>query len=355
MIKDTIISKGRIFYLDVLRVIATFFVIIIHVAGFSLGDVEFKSIDWEIINIFYSLTSCAVPIFVMVSGALFLNPKKDISIEIIFKKYIFRILIVFIFWSLFYSLLSNINVVLHENIRVILPNLLESFFIGHFHLWFLYMIIGLYVTVPILKLIVSNKLICEYFILISIITVGVLPLIQKLELFEFTTVITKKMNLNLFLGFVGYFIAGFYFVNYQIEKKLKYSLLFLAVLSMIISVLSMSFLSINANNTVIGVYDNLNINTMLVASALFILVKEIFGFKLFKNSFIKLINEISNVSFGIYLIHVFYLSILFKLKLHLIINNTVISIICITFLVFLLSYLTVKVIRNIPYIGKRIT
>lgn len=70
-------KNTRSYNLDVLRIIATLMVIMIHVSGsfmIKMNDANFASF-------FGRISASAVPLFFMISGALFLEPNKDISIK----------------------------------------------------------------------------------------------------------------------------------------------------------------------------------------------------------------------------------------------------------------------------------
>lgn len=43
-----------------------------------------------------------VPVFIMISGAIFLNPDFDLSWEKLFKKYLRRIVVSYLIWQLIY-------------------------------------------------------------------------------------------------------------------------------------------------------------------------------------------------------------------------------------------------------------
>ena len=54
-------TGSRIAYIDALRTLACFAVVILHVAAFKTTDVSFKSHDWNVFMVFESLTNWAVP------------------------------------------------------------------------------------------------------------------------------------------------------------------------------------------------------------------------------------------------------------------------------------------------------
>lgn len=89
---------NRIAYIDWLRSIACFAVVVLHVSGgqewFSAKEVSF---EWTIFNLYDSLVRWCVPIFIMISGALFLNPEKEIGIHKLYvhKHFVFLHLLCF--------------------------------------------------------------------------------------------------------------------------------------------------------------------------------------------------------------------------------------------------------------------
>lgn len=70
-------EKRRTVYFDCLRVLATLGVIIIHVTSFNWGKVSVSSFDWQVLNFYNGIVRFAVPCFVMISGALFLERDVD--------------------------------------------------------------------------------------------------------------------------------------------------------------------------------------------------------------------------------------------------------------------------------------
>lgn len=99
-------SNNRVFYMDFLRVISMFAVIILHTASSKINSVDICGLNWQVLNFFDSATRWCVPIFVMISGILFLNPKKEISIGNIYKKYIPRLLVILFAWNFLYAIFS---------------------------------------------------------------------------------------------------------------------------------------------------------------------------------------------------------------------------------------------------------
>lgn len=145
---------NRVVYLDYLRLLATIGVVVIHVA---LSFVVFNKCEinttWMLVNVVESFVRWSVPIFLMISGVSFLCIKEELSYKTLYKKYILRLLIVYLFWNLFYYMCSCAAAYLRG---VPLPDpacLLTPF--GH--LWFLPMMVGIYMVMPLLRTIQNEN------------------------------------------------------------------------------------------------------------------------------------------------------------------------------------------------------
>jgi len=91
----------RIYYLDVLRVLATLAVVVLHVAADRwYGDVG--SFSWKVFTGYSGITRFCVPVFFMISGALFLQKEKQVPVKTNYTKYIFRLVIFLLFLAMVY-------------------------------------------------------------------------------------------------------------------------------------------------------------------------------------------------------------------------------------------------------------
>ena len=163
LIKDKIFIRGsRFYYFDYLRIFCSFFVILIHVSA-KYKRLEVNSYKMKIAYYYDGLSRFSVPNFFMISGALFLS--KNLSFQIIIEKYIKRIFIHLLLWSMIYSFTNgNISKLgLKKGIIQIIK--------GPFHLWYLLAIIGLYIIVPFAREIIKNKTLLFYLLLFNFIFV----------------------------------------------------------------------------------------------------------------------------------------------------------------------------------------
>ncbi|MBR0437044.1 MAG: acyltransferase family protein, partial [Clostridia bacterium] len=132
--------KERQICFDVLKIIATFAVVMLHVSAQHWFYVKLKTPEWRAFNLYDGSVRFPVPVFVMISGALFLSA--DRPLRQMYGKYILRIVTAFLFWSVLYAAISYVR-------GTALIEVLKEAIKGHYHLWYLYMIAGLYVIVPL--------------------------------------------------------------------------------------------------------------------------------------------------------------------------------------------------------------
>ena len=164
----------RILYLDILRIIAVIAVIVTHTAAQNWHEFAPTTGTWDVFNLFDSAVRFAVPLFCMISGALFLNPEKEVPVKKLYRVHIRRMVTAFIFWSLFYAAVYTVRY--HWSLQ----QFLYAFFSGSYHLWFLYMIIGFYVSVPVLRKIMKSRKLTDYFLCITLVYTFLIPVLFHL-------------------------------------------------------------------------------------------------------------------------------------------------------------------------------
>lgn len=155
--------KRRVFWLDVLRILSILAVVTIHVSVQNWDKVAASSDVNIVLATFDGISRFAVPVFVMISGALMLN--REIGALKCLTK-IGRLAIVWIFWCAFYAVMALVTGKGREAA-------LHDLIFGHFHMWFLPMIAALYLITPVLRYIAKNQRWCVVAIIaLLVISVG---------------------------------------------------------------------------------------------------------------------------------------------------------------------------------------
>lgn len=351
-------KQPRVLYLDLLRIGATFAIIMIHAAGQSWYDADIHSSVWKMLNVWESAARWAIPIFVMISGALFLDARKKIDIKRLYTKNIFRIFTAFVFWSLIYAIYTMLES--HPGKMGIAENLI----CGHYHMWFLFMIAALYMLVPVLRKITENESLMKYFLIISFVFnivlytlfYMILPLVPESKFRTVALFLMSDYN-DTKLYFVGgypfYFILGYYLSHLDAKKRTRILLYVLAFISFLATIAATTLATLSENKAFGGFYDSFTINIMFMSVGVFLFAKNLkcrVG-----QSCRKLIVKLSTYSFGIYLVHALILEILdntFGISTRLF--HTAVSVPGISVFVFIISAAISAVLHQIPVLKKYI-
>ena len=320
-------SPERIAYLDVLRLLATIAVIWLHVTCADFlsfaGDANYyQSLVYD------SLSRWCVPVFVMISGALFLRPEKRISLKGLYVKSIGRLVACYVLWALIYYFVFSYD---------------GAFSLGfllkpHFHLWFLRMLAFVYVLVPVLRLVAVNEKITLYCLIVWMVYLF-LGFWGRFDLFM----------LNPVIGYAGYFLLGYYLSQKTFSKKQVLLACLVGLAGLLVTVFGTYVLSEKGHQANERYFSYLSLNVAVMAMPVFIVVKQ-WSPKLGKK-ILGFSDLVRKDLFGVYLTHALWLPLV----------NTVafrhwcsplITIPLITVTVFLLSLALTKLIRLIPGLKK---
>lgn len=353
----------RIHYLDFLRVIAIFGVIIIHVASQGFSKSAISQNYWLGLNFWDSLSRICVPLFVMISGALFLNPERKIKIKHLFRKNIWRITTAYIFWNIFYAIYSFY---IQGAGRAAIFKILVS---GYSHLWFLPMIVGLYLIVPLLRKITASDKLCLYFLGLTFVFTILLPSIFSIyhvltNYYHFSAIINIFFNhLHKFiahfyfkftLGFTGYFVAGYYFSR-QKSQRFDFILYIFSFLCLASIILGTQLFSTIFHKPTLILYNYMSLPVFIASIGVFVLVKNLSSKVDWNQLFIKTyLTKLANLTFGIYLIHFIFVKPAISLFHQFYLNYSPISVPIISLLIFIASTIIVWLMSFIPWVNKHL-
>nr|WP_217906464.1 acyltransferase [Vibrio sp. JPW-9-11-11] len=135
-----------------LRCVAAIAVIAIHVLApyrQLLGVIPVD--EWASAVTINSLSRWAVPVFILISGALMLTDQRPFDLKYYLKRRVGKVLVPFLVWSLFYALLSGVSLSGYDA-SVTEQVLAESpWHATYYHLGFFYYFIPLYFLIPIFQ------------------------------------------------------------------------------------------------------------------------------------------------------------------------------------------------------------
>ncbi len=208
---------------DLIRTFAIILVIMLHAATEPITIANQMSpegvILWWTTNIYDSLARPAVPLFVMLSGALLLQPAKlEEPLSVFFKKRLNRIGLPFLFWGAAYFAWR-----VFVNGETLTANtILEGILTGpYFHFWFFYLLVGLYLLTPVLRVLVAyiKRRTFSFLLILWFLGTAIVPI---LSLFT-----DYRLNSNVFIltGWLGYFLMGAYSLKTRIYSAVLYAIL----------------------------------------------------------------------------------------------------------------------------------
>lgn len=333
-----------------IRVLACFMVVVIHVAGYGMEIMDPMTSDWMGRNLTVSAVRCAVPIFFMLSGVLFME--KEIPLKVLYEKYIARIVVAWSVWSAFYAAIDVIAYMKNNPFSV--NYFMQRFIEGHYHLWFLPTLFMVYIFLPVIQKLVKYCSVSDMKYLGVILLVG---LIGKETLTPFLdgaiwTGLWNNLKVPDFSCGMIYFVLGYYIYcnrnRIPGKKCLAVYGIGVGIMTGMNAVCSRVW-KMHATPT----NDYLNI-CVLVTSAAF------FGFLLYfarrnpaREKTVPAIRKLSDCTFGIYLIHTLFIEQVYR-RVGLVQGSfpAAVSIVLFSVLTFILSLIVVMFIRRIPLIGK---
>ncbi|TAE01168.1 MAG: acyltransferase [Bacteroidetes bacterium] len=342
---------NRLQHIDFIRIIACLMVLFAHTGELfyitPTGGVAENFTDF--VNIYGSFFRVPVPIFVVISGYLLL-PSKE-SQGVFYKKRFGRIVFPFLFWSFVYVLVSFLkNEYSSSQALVRAASIFVNFNWNSGHLWFVYMLLGLYLFIPVISpwASLADKSQKEFFLIIWGITLFFpyirtqIPNLLGEEFWnEFSTT-------YYFSGFIGYLLLGNY-IKEHLKMNLKRD--FLLGSTCILLGYAITFLVFKNQMTfaktliVLELSWRFNsINIALMVFGLFIMARH---FQISSVFVSKWITDISAFTYGIYIIHILVLGETFKI-LKQITPNPAILIILNGFFAFIICYFLLKIISFLP-------
>lgn len=209
---------------DHLRILAAFFVIFNHSVGQYYDKLDMHKASGVIGIMLFTLCKTAVPLFLMISGALLLDKAKVWDYKKTLK-YVIRALTWLVVWSLIYAVYQKQLTHIKD-----LPGVLRGMFMEKpvkTPLWYVYTLLGIYLTLPFISRMTAMFRNRDYIALLSLWFVfnSVLPTLNKVLTKQITTV--SYFQKNLFTGWVGFLILG-QFLWKNRERLCRFRYLFLA-------------------------------------------------------------------------------------------------------------------------------
>ncbi|QEC64938.1 acyltransferase family protein [Mucilaginibacter ginsenosidivorans] len=334
-------------WINNLKVISLFAVIVLHTASLLLMDFKNATLsDWFAADLYNALTRFAVPVFVMITGALLLH--REYEIGDFLKRRLSRIIWPFLFWSLVYigySLYDEEIVFTSDVWKNVLLVLHQLKYGAYYHLWYVYMLIGLYFIIPVVGRFVRAATEREilYFLVVWF---AVISFTQP-----YLSRFWPQVDVRYFTGYIGYLVLGHYLAFKELPgKRNTTGLVIFYFLCLAGIAVGTYFTTASTGNISTLMYEPLGPFIILYAAGIFLLAR-ITVYQI-PGSLIRIRDLIGNYSLGIYLCHALFLTLLGEWNPSYKLCNPYLSIPLTALVCSVLSFVLIFLLSKIPYIGK---
>lgn len=290
-------------YIDVLRCLATIAVVFYHCGPDSSSGI----LSYQLIEL---LLNWCVPIFLMITGSIFLCDDKEYTITEMWKRTA-RFLGIIVVWGLVYNVISltliegfSFKIIPKSLIMIICADTTYAY-----QFWYLYLLVGLYLVLPIIKpwmdtILAKSKPNAEiywYYIFILFVSI-IIPNILKIANY---TGSFWKGAFSIYSGFGFYLLCGAWIRRWGLQKIER--------LILLLSVIGIgSFIIYNFLNNVFEnnfcLYGYTTYFTWAVSVLLFDTVRKI-DFEKCNKKISLFFHLLSEYSLGIYIFHPMVLQI----------------------------------------------
>jgi surface polysaccharide O-acyltransferase-like enzyme len=208
-------AKLQAIQVDVTRTVAIVGVILLHAANEAIAPQIMNQAEiyrWWAVNIYQTLGRTGVPLFVMLTGALLLQPSKNEPLSTFFKKRWARIGLPFLFWGAIYFAWDYFA----DNVSLTSSFIAQGIMSGpYYQFWYLYMLLGLYLFTPILRVVVTHidRYTFKYFLAVWFIAAVLAPIPGLFGAYHIDS------NLLAVPGWVGYFLLGVFLLPVKIKRS----------------------------------------------------------------------------------------------------------------------------------------
>ena len=330
-------TKPKTAYFEWLRLFAAAAVVLMHTAAKRWLSISHTVPEWEVLTLWDSLVRWPVPIFIMITGALFLPRKTELKTAL--GRYIPRMAVCFLVWSGVYALYRG---------ELTLNGLVS----GYYHLWYLPFLCGVYLTLPFLQRIAEDDRLADQLLLVSL-TVGTLfPWLVKLgelllpESRGLLGTLAGLVNYTFFFDHISLLLLGHRLHRTELSRKQRRVVYLLGLLGVSVTGIATIWATSLTDFQNSLFFDFAAPNNLCAAAALFVFARQ------HLRSLPKWVAVPAKHSFGIYLVHALVIDLLADRGYHVLTWNPVWSVPVLSAAVFAISLTLAALLRRIPLIGK---
>ena len=335
-------KKERLAYIQWLRVIAAAAVIIAHTDGQTWMQIPWDSRDWMVLSMYDGLVRWPVLMFLMISGTIFL-PRRT-SIKSILTKNIPRVVTAMVFWSAVYTFFAWRAGTTED--------LLLMFLKGHYHMWYLPFLCGVYLIIPFLQKIAEDETLTRNLLAVSAVTGLLVPWgANALALIwpstaDVVRVLEGMVKFSYFQGLLALLPMGYLLYRTELSARARRMIYVLGILGAVLTGVG-TIWSTGKMGTYSSVFCT-NASPTVIAPGVAIYVFAKYNL----NRLPKAVAWVADHSFGIYLVHALVLEQLQRYGFHVLTFDPILAVPVVSVAAFAISLAISALLSKLPVVGK---
>ncbi|MFZ2382004.1 acyltransferase [Leuconostoc falkenbergense] len=313
--------KKRYVYMDLLNVIAIIAVIMTHSTTlFSVRPFSEHSMFWILLLIIQViLMVLGVPMLFMISGANLLDYRSKYTSTTFFKKRWLKAVVPLVFWSIIYFIFNHIlfgdKLSLSEFIGKFLNNSINTTF------WFLYVIIGFYIVLPIFSLMAheNNRRLIFYAAAVYFVSSGLIGSYYSIYRGgNFANGANMPLLLHALPALTGwlpicYLFAGYLIHTGNLDVRKRLCIYVGGIAGFLVTMIIAVTTSLHSGTLLnAGIFSQAG-GVIVISVAVFTFVKNWLGDWNPSPHVQKVLRELSSCSLGIYIVHFGVLQVIYRM------------------------------------------
>lgn len=355
-------KEDRKLHIDLLRIVACISVIMLHSASQYWYELPVTDTRWMVYNTWDAVSRFGVPVFVMISGMLFLSREGELNLRKLYCNNILRLAVAYAVWSIVYGLWDCREWGAGATVR----DYVAECVLGRYHLWFIPMLIGIYMLLPVIKTFTDHcsKKNLEYFLILFFVLQILRSTLGIVQIPTLANVLVQLLDVEMACSYVGYFVLGYYLYRFRLSHVWQARIYFLGAVSLVLAALISIRASWYYQTPKSEAFDSYSVFTFIVTVAVFVFFQEKISGISWKGFAKKLLTELSANTFGVYLLHLLVIEWLQtkgfdSLSIADAISSEsaagcVLGIPLLTMASFLICNAAISLLRRIPVLGKYI-
>ncbi len=228
-------------------------------------------------------------------------------------------------------------------------------------MWFILMMIGLYICIPMMKQIATPKVLRRYFLGITFIVAFAFPELVSLSNDLIGGTFANGINhvndtlliseISEVMRYPFYFILGYELSIAEIGSSLRRIICFLSLIGFIATIVLSSYISVKTQTPTEDYYLNYNVNVLFEGIGVFVLFKYLL-YKEHGRITDVWVRKLSDYSFGAYLVHVAIRNYLKVVGIDNLVIHPIVSVPVIAIGISIVAFFISMIINHIPLLNK---